>query len=538
MQKQKCRPANLFIFLLTMVMLFGAVTPMASAQEASNQAYDSISLHWLRPTATNRFVDVPNYPHWQNDPVSWADRNNITTGIAGTHPPRFNPDGRLSREMFATFLHRIAGTPTAGTAGFNDQGSINGWAVSAVNWASSINVIQGFEGNIFGPQRNIQRQQIATMLFRYAQSLGLDTTASAGALAGFSDSYRVGTWATTAMRWAVHHGIITGINNQLAPVSNATRAQTVTMLQRFVEIFNIPSPGGDGSGGTPTPPTPPGADVLVGTWNRQGEPYYTFRSDGTGADRWSELDWWRARAGVLAICTTPGICRNRGECISPREWNYTISGNTLTLNPISFGTVTILTNLPTQPLVISESGYSVHQGFFGDFEVHYAIYIYNPNTHIQAWLASYRVTAFGAGGAVLATQTGSILNLNPQRTNVFAGRRFTNLAVSPARVEFEVLQPGSFGWRDSHEIVRFAPLVVEQPSVSGDNVVGNVRNTNSHAIESVRAVAVFRDAGGNILGGEDTWINNLSANGTAPFSIWVWGRPYITETLTVYAFPN
>ena len=248
--------------MLMVVILLGIAAPMTSAYGTDNYADEQISLQWLAPQATTHFTDVPNAPHWQNNPVSWAYRNNITTGVGGN---RFNPNGRVTRETFATFLHRVAGQPAAGSAGFNDQGSIANWATPAVNWASSVNVIQGFDGNVFRPQNNIQRQQIAAMLFRYAQSLGLSTTAPDGALANFPDRGNVGSWANESMRWAVHNGLITGVNGQLRPTNSATRAETVTMLERFVRTFNIPTPGGGGGGAGGGGGTPPGGGGAVGT---------------------------------------------------------------------------------------------------------------------------------------------------------------------------------------------------------------------------------------------------------------------------------
>ena len=194
---------------------------------------------WLPAGATNRFADVPN-GRWPNDPVSWAYNNKITSGVGdGT---RFNPNGNLSREMFATFLHRIAGTPTAGASGFYDAYTVSNWATSAINWASDEGVILGFYGNMFAPHRDIERQQIAVMLFRYAEILGLDMSFSSDTFEEFPDTARVSDWAEEAMQWATYHGLITGQRGNMAPRSNATRAETVTMLQRFVETFEIPAP--------------------------------------------------------------------------------------------------------------------------------------------------------------------------------------------------------------------------------------------------------------------------------------------------------
>ena len=198
---------------------------------------------WYPPLPQNRFADVEGRPFWQNDPVSWADRNGITQGIAGTTPPEFRPNRPLTREMFATFMHRIADMPEAEAASdFVDSDRVNTWAVDTVNWAAEIGVIEGFTDNTFRPQVNITREQMALMLFRYAGIIEADTEFTSVAFDRFPDRGRVNDWAADAMRWATHHGIITGQRGNIAPRSNATRAETVTMLQRFVDTFDVPPP--------------------------------------------------------------------------------------------------------------------------------------------------------------------------------------------------------------------------------------------------------------------------------------------------------
>jgi len=491
------------------------------------------SASWRITPSSNPFTDVqPN--QWHHDYVSWAWINGITTG---TTPTTFAPDSNVTRAQFSTFIHRVAGTPTASRSAFADSGAIPNWAVTAVGWASSTGVATGFlNDNTYRPGSNITREQISTMLYRYAQNIGLDMTVPENALNAFPDSGKVSDWATTATRWAVHHRIITGLNGNIAPQSNATRAQTVTMLSRFVNTFdvsavNLPPP--------PDPNPPPVQTTLIGTWYQRGFPYYVFRADGTGFERSSENIWWYLpRDGVAAICSDPDYCRPRGTCAFPQEWNYSISGSTLTLKPLSYGTATTLTSLPTQPLRIAESGYSIQSEYSGRYGVHYAIYINNPNTHIQSRSARYRVTAYDAAGAVLATQDNYIWDINPQQTNVYAGREFTDLTIRPERVEFVLLQPNEYGWRDSHEFTHYQPLSIELPSLSGDNIVGSIRNPNNQAIDWVNAVVVFRDSSGNILGGGWNTVRSLPANGTAPFSIWVWGLAYTAESFEVYAYPN
>jgi len=199
---------------------------------------------WQSPQATNGFVDVPNAPHWQNDPVSWASMNGITQGIAGTFPRRFEPNRPLTREMFATFMFRVADQPwdwIEWEMRFDDTSNISSWATDAVRWAAGSGIMQGFANNTFRPQRNISREQIAVMLFRYAEYIETDTTFSSDVFDAFPDAEQVSDWAVDAMQWITYHRIITGQGNgNLAPQSNATRAEAVTMLQRFVETFNLP----------------------------------------------------------------------------------------------------------------------------------------------------------------------------------------------------------------------------------------------------------------------------------------------------------
>ena len=210
------------VLTLALVLLLSVLTPAASA--------------WRETPSSNPFTDVhPN--QWHHDNVSWAWVNGITTG---TSPTTFGPDSNVTRAQFATFIHRVAGRPSTSPSTFADSGTIPGFAINAVGWASSTGVTTGFlNDNTYRPNSNITREQIATMLHRHAQNIGMDTTVPTTALDAFPDKEHVSDWATSAMRWAVHHRIITGINGNLASQSNASRAMTVTMLNRFVNTFGI-----------------------------------------------------------------------------------------------------------------------------------------------------------------------------------------------------------------------------------------------------------------------------------------------------------
>ena len=201
---------------------------------------------WLPPQATNPFIDVPSHPHWQNNPVSWAVRNGITTGIANTNPPEFRPNDPLTREAFAIFLHRVAGTPDVRPMSFTDDALMSSRAEGAVRWGVEAGIILGFADNTFRPQAVITREQIATMLFRFAEHLEKDLEFGTAIFDAFPDSSRVNEWALEAMQWATYNGLITGIARpdgpRLEPQGNATRAQAVAIIYRFVMEFEVPPP--------------------------------------------------------------------------------------------------------------------------------------------------------------------------------------------------------------------------------------------------------------------------------------------------------
>ncbi|MCL2661803.1 MAG: S-layer homology domain-containing protein [Oscillospiraceae bacterium] len=195
---------------------------------------------WNQPESTNRFRDVPNN-NWQNDAVSWADRNGITTG-SPANSNTFKPDDRITRAEFVTFLHRIYGTPDATNATFDDMPGNEAFQ-NAISWAFEKGITTGSPANsdTFMPNRHITREEIATMLHRY---IGGGTPAPIDVLGGYTDRNTISTWAGArdAVNWAVYNGIM-GVNvNTLNPRGNATRAEAVTMLYRVVGTFKIPSP--------------------------------------------------------------------------------------------------------------------------------------------------------------------------------------------------------------------------------------------------------------------------------------------------------
>ena len=147
---------------------------------------------------------------------------------------RFDPEGTTTRAMVVTVLWRIAGEPAPKAENTFTDVIANGWYTDAVVWAAENGVVKGVGDGKFEPEGRITRAQMATILFRYVQSLGKDTSKRAD-LRGFSDGSKTDAWATDAMQWAVAEGIINGSDGMLLPQGNATRVQVATILYRSMD---------------------------------------------------------------------------------------------------------------------------------------------------------------------------------------------------------------------------------------------------------------------------------------------------------------
>ena len=179
------------------------------------------------------FIDLDSSA-WYADGVLWALDNGVMEGVGNN---RFSPNGDTTRAMVVTMLWRMEGSPAyAGASEFTDVDA-DTWYTEAVRWASTEGIVTGYEnpddaGMIFNPNGAVTREQLATMLYRYAQYKKADVSANAS-LSSYGDAASVSSWATSAMQWAVGSGIINGIDGNLAPVNHATRAQVATMLMRY-----------------------------------------------------------------------------------------------------------------------------------------------------------------------------------------------------------------------------------------------------------------------------------------------------------------
>ena len=147
----------------------------------------------------------------------------------------FEPNATMNRAMLATVLYRLEGAAAAGTNPFTDVAD-EAWYAPAVIWASDAGIVTG-TGMGFEPDKPVSREQIATMLYRYANLLGMDTGSKAS-LDAFRDGGEVSLWASEAMRWAVSVSLFQGDDSgALNPAKNATRAEVATIIERMIKLI-------------------------------------------------------------------------------------------------------------------------------------------------------------------------------------------------------------------------------------------------------------------------------------------------------------
>ena len=182
-----------------------------------------------------RFVDVaPNA--WYAGAVDWAVEKGIMNGVGAN---TFAPDDTATRAMVVTMLWRLAGEPVP-TNRANPFTDVSGddWYYPAVMWAAFTGTVNGVTADIFAPNAPITREQLAAILYRYAQAQGKGFTGAWAFPLNYSDAGEVSAYAYEAMCWMTMHGVITGMGDgTLAPNANATRAQIATIFMRFAEAM-------------------------------------------------------------------------------------------------------------------------------------------------------------------------------------------------------------------------------------------------------------------------------------------------------------
>ena len=176
---------------------------------------------------------------WYHDSVHYCIEKGLMHGISAD---KFLPDGSVSRAQLAAILWRLEGNPApVSAAGFSDVAD-GAWYAGAVRWAADSGVVKGYADGRFRPNDAVTREQMAALLYRFAEYKGYDVSIGGDTdLLRFVDGAAVGGYAVPAMRWACGSGLMTGAQRDggmaLAPRDTTTRAQAATLLTRFQSTF-------------------------------------------------------------------------------------------------------------------------------------------------------------------------------------------------------------------------------------------------------------------------------------------------------------
>lgn len=183
----------------------------------------------------NEFTDVQKN-HWFYDEVEYCVKRGYVSGMTET---TFLPNNNLTRAQFITLLAKLDGVELSlyegRESGFKDV-KTNHWWNSAICWAVENGYTSGISADMFGPNNNITREQLARFFYVYTEKNGSDVSPRAE-LNDYSDNATVSTWARESVEWAVAKGLITGISETvLSPRGNATRAQAARIFMVYNEI--------------------------------------------------------------------------------------------------------------------------------------------------------------------------------------------------------------------------------------------------------------------------------------------------------------
>lgn len=175
----------------------------------------------------NPFKDVQPGA-WYYGAVEYANTKGL---FSGTAPDKFSPNDNITRGMFVKVLGSAAGLDTTGytSSQFKDVPS-NAYYAPYVAWAAEVGVVNGTSATTFSPENYITREDMATMLYKYARAYGYDTSYEEAKLLDFPDCNKISSYAQVPMAWAVTHGVLAGSDGYLNPKGYATRAETAQIF--------------------------------------------------------------------------------------------------------------------------------------------------------------------------------------------------------------------------------------------------------------------------------------------------------------------
>lgn len=194
-------------------------------------------------SASGTFVDVPE-DSWYYEAVMRVTEEGLFNGTDATH---FSPEGTLNRAMFVTVMWRYDGKPDGGTPAFLDVDE-GDYFFSAVGWASGQGLVNGISQDLFAPGRNIIREQMAVLMYRYAVYKGVELGQMAD-LSKYSDASTVSGYAKEAVSWAIGNGLLLDSDGAIRPVEDATRAEAAVLWAGFMDNFSDSNDSDDDQNG-------------------------------------------------------------------------------------------------------------------------------------------------------------------------------------------------------------------------------------------------------------------------------------------------
>lgn len=192
-----------------------------------------VGVSYVKATETpseTKFNDV-SANDWFASAVDYVTGKGMMNGTADN---TFSPKANTTRGMVVTVLYRLENQPSTSVASFTDVAS-GAYYANAVAWANANGIVSGYGSGKFGPNDKVTREQLAAILYRYAQYKKYDVS-GANSLDGYTDVQSVSSYAVPALQWANAAGVVTGKSgSKLDPKGNATRAEVAAMLMRFCE---------------------------------------------------------------------------------------------------------------------------------------------------------------------------------------------------------------------------------------------------------------------------------------------------------------
>lgn len=182
------------------------------------------------------FSDWVSEEHWAHNAMDYA----VTTGLMnGMGNGKYEPETELTRGMLVTILWRYAGSEDVGLSGFTDVPK-DAYYAKSIAWAAKYGIVNGMGNNEFWPNDPITREQIAVILYRYAQMQGVDVSRQ-GDFSAFEDGKKVSEYAQTAVKWATANGVLSGSKDYgklyLHPQNKTRRCEAAKILMSYIELI-------------------------------------------------------------------------------------------------------------------------------------------------------------------------------------------------------------------------------------------------------------------------------------------------------------